>query len=159
VGPTGATGAQGPMGPTGPMGPPGPAGSGGAVYFAQQRPSTADIASSYFVDVPGVSFDFTAAEGQVARVLLTAQVIVWRPGGGPVTCGLFLGDDAPFVLDQVTLTAPANGNPSAPFYFSVMRGRSLFSSAHKVQLQVARSGDTADGGCRVQGAALEIALR
>jgi hypothetical protein len=84
---------------------------------------------------------------------------VWRPGGGPVTCGLWLGSDAPHVMEQVTLEAPADGRPSEPFYFSVMRGRSTFSSALTVQLQVARAADSEDGACRVEGAAVEVALR
>ena len=48
-----------------------------------------------------------------ARVI-TAAGERGRPGGGPVTCGLWLGGEAPHVLEQVTLMAPANGRPSSP---------------------------------------------
>ena len=90
---------------------------------------------------------------------ITAQVSVWRPGGGPVTCGLWLGGEAPYVLEQVTLMAPASGQASEPFYFSVMRGREVETTTTTVQLQVSRDAGSTNGTCRVEGAAVEVALR
>jgi hypothetical protein len=145
------------------MGPPGPAGSSSGsadrAYFAQQTPSQAVSSSAWFVDVPGASFSFVTEEAQQARFLVTAQLSVWRPGGGPVTCGLWLGGEAPHVLEQVTLEAPADGRASEPFYFSVMRGRSAAAGTHAVQLQVALDVAAQGAGCRVEGAAVEVVLR
>ncbi|WP_228530577.1 MULTISPECIES: hypothetical protein [Myxococcaceae] len=137
----------------------GPAGAHDPAFFAQQYSSPAYSTSAYFVEVPGVSFTFMAAEGHRARMLLTAQLRVSRPGGGPVTCGLWLGDAAPYLMEQVTLTAPANGQYAEPFYFSTMRGEGLFGGQYTPQLQVARSADSTEGTCRVDNAALEIVLR
>ena len=165
AGATGATGATGPagatgaMGPQGPMGPPGPAGGAEPAFFAEQSASPAYASSAYFVEAQGVTFTFTAAEGHRVRMLLTAQVRVSRPGGGPVTCGLWLGDAAPYLMEQLTLTAPANGQYSEPFYFSTMRGETVFGGEYTPQLQVARSADSTEGTCRVDHGALEIVLR
>jgi hypothetical protein len=116
-----------------------------------------------FEDVPdvAVSFNDLSGSGSFARMILTARVRVSRPGGGLVTCGLWLGDQGPHLLESVEVLAPEDGSKSLSTYVSVMRGSYFVSlgQPQQLRLQVARDADAADGTCHVEGAALDVSIR
>lgn len=160
MGPRGEAGAPGMMGPQGEQGPAGPAGPGSQVLYAEQHPGAYTEANSLmYVDVPRVATSFYAMSGSTGRVLLTAKVSASRPGGGVVTCHLFLGQEGPFVLESVKVQAPEDGSESLPTYVTVMRHSLFFiNSPQALQVQLARDADSDDATCRVRAAHLDVTV-